>query len=282
MPQKIIASLTAGKHANLSDKFRRGSLVELPAQGRLIISGDIHGHRRNFEKLVKYADLAANPDRHLILQEIIHGGPQDDAGGCKSYEVLAEAAELKGQFPHQLHFVLGNHDTAFIANTEVMKNGKEMNSALNMALAKRYENHAADVASAIEQFVFSQPLAVKCQNRIWISHSLPADRFLEQFDFTIFGRPLKVYDIVRPNSAYLLTWGRGHSQQTLKTMAEKLDVDLFVLGHQMQESGWIQAGDNTIIIISEHNHGCFVEIDLAAKYTIDALIKAVRPIAGLE
>ena len=35
-------------------------------------------NRGNFGKIVRMADLANNPDRYVVLQEILHGGPEDD------------------------------------------------------------------------------------------------------------------------------------------------------------------------------------------------------------
>ena len=85
-------------------------------------------------------------------------------------------------------------------------------------------------------------MAVRCENRLWISHSLPGNRYVNKFDEAIFHRELKIVDVVKPNSAYLLTWGRKQSGKTLAEMAKRLDVDLFVLGHQPQEQGWLKAG----------------------------------------
>jgi len=110
---------------------------------------------------------------------------------------------------------------------------------------------------------------------------LPSDRYVEKFDPSIFQKQLKISDIVRPNSAYLLTWGRRHSQNTLNQMASLLDVDLFVLGHQMQEKGWAKVGDNTLIIISEHNHGSLMAIDLTKSYDIDELTDCIIPLASI-
>lgn len=80
MPQTVIDLLNQGAEANKADKFRLANLIHLPADGNLIVTGDLHGHRRNFERIVAFADLAGNPDRHVILQEIIHGGPEDSEG----------------------------------------------------------------------------------------------------------------------------------------------------------------------------------------------------------
>ncbi len=82
MPQTIIDLLNKGVEASNADRFRRGNLIRLPADGSLIITGDIHGHRRNFERIAAFANLENKPDRHIVLQEIIHGGPQDSKSGC--------------------------------------------------------------------------------------------------------------------------------------------------------------------------------------------------------
>jgi hypothetical protein len=282
MSAEFIDILLAGIKANDADKYRQHNLVLLPDKGEVVVSGDIHGHRRNFERVVSYANLEKNPDRHLILQEIIHGGPEDEKGGCLSFDLLIDAVRLKLKFADRVHFILANHDTAFITNSEVMKNGKEMNAAMRLAMRRRFGDKTKEVESALERFLFSQPLAVKCANGIWISHSLPSDRMVAKFDFTIFNRHLKVSDVVRPNSAYLLTWGRRQSKETIRLFAEKLGVDFFVLGHQVQESGWMSDNEKLIIIDSQHNHGYLLRIDLAEKYDIKTLADNLVPIASIE
>ena len=281
MPQTTIALLNKGIRANQTDRFRRANLIGLPAQGSLMVGGDIHGHRRNFERLVAHAQLANHPDRHLVLQEIIHGGPEDGAGGCLSYRLLFDAIRFKVSFPDQVHFVMGNHDTAMINSGEVMKNGKEMNRAMAMALERQFGPAGPQVRLAIQQFLFSQPLAVKCSNGVWISHSLPNDRCIDQFDPGIFERELRLSDCEKPGSAYLLTWGRRHSQATLDRMAKLLGVDLFVLGHQPQQHGWSQAGNNLVILASDHNHGCLLQIDLSKPYAVAELVNSLIPLASI-
>ena len=281
MAKDFIELLEAGIKANESDRFRQHNLVVVPNSGDMVISGDIHGHRRNFERIVTYAALDKNPARHLVLQELIHGGPEDQKGGCLSFELLADAAKLKIDYPDRAHFILANHDTAFINNSDVMKGGKEMNAAMRSAMQRRFGSRTKDVESAIERFLFSQPLAIKCPNRIWISHSLPSDRMVEKFDFSIFNRKLKISDIVRPNSAYLLTWGRGQSGKTIDFLARQLDVDLFVLGHQVQETGWMSNDKNLIIIDSQHNHGHLLHIRLDSQYTMEKLKGALVPLASI-
>lgn len=282
MPQTIVDLLNKGVEANNADKYRRDNLICLPADGDLILTGDLHGHRRNFEKIVAFADLTNNPDRHVLLQEIIHGGPEDSHGGCLSYRLLLDVVRYKLSFPDRVHVILGNHDTAFINKSEVMKNGREMNRSMCQAIEREFPKTCTEIELAMRQYLFSQPLAIRTDSRIWASHSLPTDRFIEKFDPQIFHRSLKIKDVVRPGSAYLLTWGRRHSQALLDKLAEQFDVDVFVLGHQPQETGWKKAGKNLIIIASEHNHGCLIPVDLTKSYSIEQLIESIVLLASLS
>ncbi len=282
MPQTIIDLLNKGIEANNADKYRRDNLIYLPAEGSVIVTGDLHGHRRNFERIVAFADLANNLDRHIVLQEIIHGGTEDLLGGCLSFRLLFDVVRYKLSFPDRVHIILGNHDTAFINNSEVMKDGREMNRAMRQAIDREFQQDADEVELAIRKNLFSQPLAVRTESRIWISHSLPGDRFIEKFDPQILHRQLKINDVVRPGSAYLLTWGRRHSQSLLDKLAGKFDIEVFILGHQPQEKGWNQAGENLIIIASNHNHGCLLPIDLAQSYTVEQLLELVVPLASVS
>ncbi len=281
MPDKTIELLKKGLEANNADRFRKGNVVCLPSQGTVVITGDIHGHRLNFQRIVSFADLEHNPETHVVLHEIIHGGPEDDEGGCLSYKLLFDVIVYKLKYPDRVHIIMGNHDTAFINNTKVMKNGKEMNVAMRSALDREFINGSGRVKLAMRQFLFSQPLAARCPNGIFISHSLPADRYLEKFDHRIFERPLRINDVVKPGSAYLLTWGRNHSQQLLDKMAETLEAEVFILGHQRQESGYCRGGRNMIILASDHEHGCILAVDLSRSYTIEELLELIIPVAAI-
>jgi len=282
MPQTVIDLLNDGAEANVADNFRQENVIHLPAEGRVIITGDIHGNRRNFEKIISFADLVNNPNEHIVLQEIIHGGPQDSQDGCLSYKLLFDAVRYKLSFPDRVHIIMGNHDIAFINNSEVMKDGKEMNRSMRLALQREFQQDGDNIISALEQFLFSQPLAVRTENRIWISHSLPSERFIDKFDREILNRQLKTSDCEKPGSAYLLTWGRNHNQKLLDKMADAFDIDLFILGHQSQQQGWRQTGENLIILASDHSHGCLLPVELAKSYTVETLSDSIVPLASIS
>ncbi len=281
MSQKIIDLCEKAERLNYSAKYRSGNITTLPAVGELIVAGDIHGHRRNFEKIVALADLQNNPQTHLVLQEILHGGPEDAHGGCLSFELFFEALKYQLAFPQQVHMILGNHDTAIITDSDVLKSGKEMSTAMKSAMKRSFDHAYSDIDIALRRCLLSQLLAIKCPNRIWVSHSLPADNYLDSFNMEIFTNSLRPMDMVRPESAYLLTWGRRHNLATLETLAGMLDVDTFLLGHQPQEAGWANNGKNLIIIASDHNHGCVIKFDLAKTYSFEQLCACVMPLASI-
>ena len=282
MAPEMIELFKKGMELNYSAKYRRGNIIHLPDAGELIITGDLHGHRRNFEKIVTFADLENNPQRHVVFQEILHGGPEDGQGGCLSFKLLFDAIRYQLEFGDQVHLILGNHDTAIVSDIDIMKMGREMTRAMQAAMKRQFGGEYVSVYLALTEYLVSQPLAVRCANRIWASHSLPPDSDVDSFDTTVFGRHSQVSDMTRPNPAYQLTWGRRHSEETLSTLAKMLDADLFILGHQPQPAGWARVADNTVIIASDHNHGAVISFDLEKSYTIDELIRCILPLAAIK
>lgn len=282
MAQKTVDLCAKAAELNYSNNLRQGNIIELPAKGRLIVTGDLHGHRKNFKRIIACADLANNPDTHLIFQEILHGGAEDPHGGCLSFLLFFDILKLKLTFPEQVHLIMGNHDTAIVTDSEVIKGGKEMNDAFKNSLKLCFKSDFHDVNEAIKEYLLSQPLAVKTTSGIWISHSLPADRYISDFDHDVFDRDLFPDDLLRGEPAYLLTWGRRHAEEKLTEFAEALGVKTFILGHQIQENGFSKAGDNLIILTSEHNHGCLIAFDITRPYTTDELVECIIPLASIE
>nr|NKB45418.1 hypothetical protein [Alphaproteobacteria bacterium] len=83
---------------NLNTPGREHNVVRItPEMGdEVMITADLHGHRRNYAKIRRIADLANNPKRHLVLQEVCHGGPTYPSnGGCMSHTMLEDVARLK-------------------------------------------------------------------------------------------------------------------------------------------------------------------------------------------
>src|SRR4051812_44995401 len=93
--EEVNAAFQAATEANLHTPGREGNVIVLTPDiaEDCMITADLHGHRRNFNLIQKAADLQRHPRRHLIMQEVCHGGPTYPAnGGCMSHGMLEDVA----------------------------------------------------------------------------------------------------------------------------------------------------------------------------------------------
>jgi len=277
---KIIQALEQGTVANRSDRFRRGNLIQLTAPGEVIMTGDLHGNEKNFQKLAHYAQLKDHPQRHLIIHELIHCPSTNDH--CHSYLLVAQAAALKARFPHQVHYLLGNHAMAQISQDEVLKNGQPMVRSLNAGISRTYGEQSTEVTNALDQFLLSLPIAVHTENRIWMSHSLPCSRNLDNFDHSIFENPITLEDIRESSSLRALNWDRHHTEKCLEKLRQMWETDIFIVGHQPQAQGCAWPHDRMIILASDHTHGCFLPFELQHSYEPTELFGRIKPMASLK
>src|SRR5215212_9642471 len=282
-PDQVIETFSAAADENKLTAMRKEQVVHLPAEGEVWMTGDIHDHRNNFKKLIAAADLANNPQRHLVLHELIHGDHFDTSGAEDSWKMLYRAAELKCEFPGQVHFLLANHDLAQIHGEGIMKAGLSVCEAFSAGVTQAFNNDADKVEIAIKQFLLSLPLAISAPNGIFCCHSLPTDSQIEKFDFNIFHRPLLGPDYARRTGpVYQLIWGRHMSAATAASFAEKVEAKIILTGHQPQEDGYLVNGPQHLILASDHNQGTFLPIDLTETYDMDTLVSRIQKFAALE
>ncbi len=267
---------------NLAGELREGSLLELPDYGQVVMTGDLHGHRRNFRKLVKHCDLSRAAVRHVVLHELLHEEPSRLDAPDLSCELLVAAAEWKIEFPNQVHFLHSNHELAQVSGREIMKDGHSALDAFEAGLARLYgRDHVDDVVGAMNGFIKSFALAARTPKRILLSHSLPDATRMAGFDFGIFARQLGEADFEPDGQVAMLVWGRRHTPAVLDRFAEQFDVDLFIVGHQPQETGYRVVHDRLLILASDHNRGVFLPIDLGKKLSMSELLDRIRPFAAV-
>ena len=137
-PDRAIAVYRQAVAAAFADRYRQGSVVHLPTEGEVLVTGDLHGSRVNFIRLLKAADLEHRPDRHLILQEAVHGGPTSESGGCLSFIVVEAMAALKAKYPDRVHLLIGNHDVAEHMEQLIFKDGVSLNQAFEQGMTEAY------------------------------------------------------------------------------------------------------------------------------------------------
>ena len=266
---------------NAEDPRRRGNVVCLDSPDHVIVTGDLHGNRAALAKIVPYASLAGNADRRLVLQELVHGPVDPRTGQDRSAEVLLRAARLKVASPEQVFFLIGNHDIAQLTGNEILKDGRSFCRSFDEGVDYCFEGQALEVRDAIREFLESLPLAVRCANKAFLCHSLPAPNREDIAGVEIFDRPYRPEDMRRGGPLYEWTWGRGHTPEQLDALAERLDVELFVLGHQPCETGYRLVGDRCVLLSTDHQHGCILEFAGDVPFAADEAIERIRPVAAL-
>ncbi|MBT3199827.1 MAG: hypothetical protein HN350_07915 [Phycisphaerales bacterium] len=266
---------------NLSDPRRQGGVVTLESPSHVICSGDIHGYRLALNKIISHANLGANPNAHVILQEILHGPPDERTGQDRSIEQLMRAARLKIEFPQQVLLLMGNHDLAQVAGSEISKYGHGVCKAFISGVEFAFPNDSEEVLEALDEYFFSMPLAVRCPNGVLISHSLPSPNKCDDETFDILNRPITRDDLPRHAPAYNWVWGRRHTEEQLETLAEKLDVEFFLLAHQHTEAGYDIISRRGAVVLSDHANGYVVEFGDHDKLSGDSLKQYMKPLATL-
>ncbi len=249
--ERILGYFERATQANLDTPGRTGNLVELTPDlaGEVMITGDLHGHRRNFNLIKRTAALADSPRRHLILQEVCHGGPTyPNTDGCMSHTVLEDVARLKAEFPERVHFILGNHELAEVADYPIQKNKQMLNLMFRQGLHQMYGPALERVRQAFLPFLRSSPLAVRLPHGVFVSHSLPEKCDTRRFDASIFSRELDEADFLDRTGIFELVWGRDYREENARAFAELVGARLLINGHEPCPQGYNAPNEVQVII----------------------------------
>ncbi len=277
-----IEILHAGAQACLKDPLRDGNVLQLPSVGELLLAGDLHNHQRNYRVIQDIADLDEFPGRHVLLQELIHGGPLGREGDDQSIDMLLDALEWQAQYPGRIHFLLANHDLAQVQRVPVTKDGFNLTERFNRHLDMRFASQADAVRQALRQYVMSQAIAAISATGVIMTHSLPSERDLATFDPTILRRPLTDADYERGGSVHQLIWGRNQSATVLNTLSTQWYAEAFICGHQQQDAGYGIIEPNMLIMDSSHVAGAVILIDMGKEATMPILQSGIQMLMTTE
>ncbi len=263
------------------DPNRGGSLLTFGSAGQLVMTGDLHGHLRNFEKLQRFCALARSPGRYVILHELIHGEPDPPGAPDYSVDLLVRAAALKCEFPDNVFFLQSNHELSQLLDHEITKGGRYVLADFERGVEQRYGGAAVDVLAAVNDYVASLPLAARTATGLFLAHSIPDAWYIDSFDTTVFDRQPTPEDYAPGGAAYDLVWGRFQTAEVVERFARRVGADVLLVGHTPQEMGYERVG-RMLVLASDHAHGVFVPIDLGRKYTVDELETSIRKFVSVE
>ncbi|MDG2476838.1 MAG: hypothetical protein P8M32_02945 [Phycisphaerales bacterium] len=264
----------------LGTQGRTGCRVDLPHNGVLTISGDLHDHLPNFNRIVAAAKLHQE-NHHLLLQELIHG-PILVHGCDMSWRMLARVAELLLEFPGRVHPILGNHENSQLTRVGVTKGGGNSVELFEDGLSLTFGDDWEQVYDAIDQFLLAMPLAVRTPSGVQCTHSLPDAVLMGRFDPTVIDRELTKEDRIGPDGgAYLTTWGRRFTDEQLTTLMEVWPVKRFIIGHIKIDGGVRRVNNSVVALASDLDDGMLVRITLDECPTADELMSRATPIQVL-
>jgi hypothetical protein len=250
-PDRLLTTLRRAILAFHDTPGRKGRLVQLQNVREVLVAGDLHGNLENFRRLLKIADLARNPQRHLVLQEVVHSDFVYEAGGDKSHQLLDLVAALKVQLPRQVHFLLGNHELSQMMDRLIAKGDANLNQQFLLGVHTAYGSRAEEVFAHYVQLLAAVPVALRTPNRVFLSHSLPQASRMASFDLAALERDQSDQaDLMPGGSIHSLVWGRDTSPANVADFLQRVDADLLITGHIPCEKGYATPNDRQLILDS--------------------------------
>jgi hypothetical protein len=276
----VVEECRLAADANRRCASRRGNVVELAADNAddVMIVADLHGNRLNFEKLVQIADLAAQPRRHLIMQEVCHGGPQypGEEGGCMSHLLLEDCVRLKNEFPERFHFLLSNHELAELGDFPICKSRRMLNLLFRCGINEMYGEAGPLVREAYLEFLATCPLAVRTSGGAFISHSCPDRCDQESFDVSVFERPLDTGDYKSGSPAFRLVWGRDFRPANADAFARQVGAKILIHGHEPCEAGFSAPNKRQIILDGCCSQATYLILPVASELSQGDIIALIQ------
>jgi len=272
---EIRALMKKAARLNLDDPLRKGATIELPPTGDVIFTGDLHGHKDNFTKLIEIAQLGRYPERHIILHEATHNIQFGLFDRDISFRTIERTAEYKCEFPDQVHIVMGNHELSEYLGKKIVKDGHMLNQMFAQGLKSQYGDDAGAVKQAYNIFFKSQSLAVRCRNGIFFSHSIPSGKVMDKWDPSILMAEGNVIEAAPIPQIEWLVWGRDYSQENVDKYAAIVGAKLVLCGHEACKKGFKVPNNRQIILDSKDAEGVFLHIRLDREYTLEELVRNI-------
>jgi hypothetical protein len=277
--ENTVSVLYKAADANLTTPGRAGNVINIGRQSGddVMITGDLHGHRRNFNLIRRIAALETIPRRHLVMQEVCHGGPTyPQNGGCMSHAILEDIARLKVRYPHRVHFLLGNHELAELTDYPIQKNKQMLNVLFYMGLEQMYGSEAERVREALLAFLGTCPLAVRISGGVFVCHSIPEGLDKRTFDKTIFSRPLDPLEFYERGDIFQMAWGRDYRPENARAFAELMEARVLIHGHEPCLEGFAVPNPHQVILDCCGDKACYVVLSTDREWTQTDVVERIQ------
>jgi len=277
---KTIDAFRRAAEANRQTPARQGNLVALgpDSADEVMITGDLHGNRRNFNLIKQTADLKSHARRHLVLQEVCHGGPcYPENSGCMSHRLLEDVARLKLEYPERVHFILGNHELAEMTDYPIQKNHQMLNLSFRLGLQHMYGEATERVREAFIAFLQTCPLAVRLPHGVFVSHSVPQFCDERGFDKTVFTREIPPGEFFQRGPIFQLVWGRDYREENARAFAECVGAQVLINGHEpCPDTGFATPNRFQVILDCCGDAAGYVILSTRRPWTQEEVVAQVR------
>lgn len=235
-------------------------MLDLTGLDEVVVVGDLHGHINNFRKAYIFADLAKNPRRHLVVQELIHAIERDAAGMDYSHRLVDLIAAAICQFPGRVHYLVGNHELAQLTKRDIAKNDfTSLNQLYLAGVQSTYGEKFEEIYKAYEDFWEVLPFAIRLPNQIMLSHTMPPAKQIDKFQLETLMKPTRTMEeLTLGGSFHSIVWGRDMSEATAAKYMEKVHARFFIAGHIPCEEGVVFPNPYQCIIDSKDEDGCML------------------------
>ncbi|MGB2612619.1 MAG: metallophosphoesterase [Isosphaeraceae bacterium] len=277
-PQEILATIRKATELMRSTPGRSGSVVAFDDADEVMVVGDLHGNLPAFSQALAIAALDWYPRRHLVLQELVHEiNKNDDDRPDRSHRLVDLVSALKCQYPQRVHLILGNHELSELTGRIIGKDGHALNLRFRQGMELAYGARTQEVYEAYLVLFAALPLAVRTPNRVFVCHTLPDARYLEDLDLALLQADHWPEEAMkRGGTIYALTWGRDNTPETADRFAAMVDADWFITGHQPCDEGFRQANHRQIIIDGTNPHPAYCLFPAFGAVTIESLLESTH------
>jgi hypothetical protein len=258
-----------------NDEGEPGGLIELPAEVRPIIIGDLHANLKNLIAIIDHdgnrADFESGKASLVLIGDAVH----DDRTGFMrettgSVAILDYIIRLIAEHPKNVYYIRGNHDTF---DPRLRKSGIAQGAEFRDALV---EAHGEDFAVAIGRFFESLPVFIIGEGFV-ITHAGPPRGGLVREELINIKRyPEKYHQLMwnRINEYHGNPSPKEYGENDLRLVLELMDLPSethFIVGHNPLWSDGNKTGVWMNVIGIKNHHILYSGSGSRAPYfTLDA------------
>lgn len=249
--------------------YTEGKLLRITGKGKLLIITDLHGNLEDTNRYKKiWEEFIGRGDEVVITGDVIHPVPGREDHSIDVLEIVKSFDETYPNF----HLLLGNHEFSHLSEVMVYKGGVDQTREFESKVQERFESEndywGRKKLREYEEYFRKLPIAVKTDNKVFISHAGPSisiERMEDIKTITQYG-----YFYIQQLSGMLFNRPGNYNCTDLDIFLEIVGCNVHVVGHTPVLGCELFCQRQMIISSSDTLHRkAYLELDLET-YISDA------------